>query len=82
MLSASMVFVSRNEKLGGYEVWGWRYLDEAVWRVKLWTEMGARHENAFLVTDGEFEPETALLAEKLIVLKLLKKWEAESPKGS
>jgi hypothetical protein len=76
MVAASRVFVSRNEKVSGYEVWGWRYLEDRVWRVKLWPEIGDRKEHAYLVANGKFEPDTVLSEEKLIVLQLLKKWES------
>ena len=78
MISASSVFVSRHEKLAGYGVWAWRYLDGCVWRVKLWPEMGTRQEHAYLVMGGEFESDAVLLKERLIVQHLLKKWESES----
>ena len=78
MIPASSVFVSRHGKLAGYEVWGWRYLEGYVWRVKLWPESGDRQEHAYLVVDGEFESDRVPLEEKLVVLQLLKKWESES----
>lgn len=76
MVAASRVFVSRNEKVSGYEVWGWRYLEDRVWRVKLWPEIGDRREHAYLIVYGRFEPDTVLSEERLIVLNLLKKWES------
>jgi hypothetical protein len=34
MLSTLISFVSRRGALGGYEVTGWRYVEDAAWHVK------------------------------------------------
>jgi hypothetical protein len=71
-------FVSGNGKYGGYEVWGWRYSDTSAWHVKVWPEFDGVAENAYVVTDGIFEPLTVTMEEKVAVLSLIARWEAES----
>jgi hypothetical protein len=79
MLDPPKSFVSRNGTLGQYEVRGWRYAEEDAWHLKVRLKGGGRCENSYLVRDGEFDPKTATLEEKLVVLGFIAQWEAESP---
>jgi hypothetical protein len=71
-------FVSRSGTVGGYEVRGWRYAGETAWHVKVKPKSGGR-EKAYLVRDGEFNPQTATPMEAIVVLDLIEQWETESP---
>ena len=78
MLHPPKSFISRNGAIGQYEVRGWRYAQEDAWHLKVRLK-GGRYENSYLVRDGEFDPKTATLEEKMVVLGLIAQWEAESP---
>jgi hypothetical protein len=78
MQSPPRSFVRRSGTVGGYEVRGWRYAGETAWHVKV-KPKGGRYEKAYLVTDGEFIPQTASPMEAIIVLDLIELWETESP---
>jgi hypothetical protein len=71
-------FVSRSGAVGGYEVRGWRYTGETAWHVKVKAKGGHR-EKAYLVTDGEFNPQTVTPMEAIVVLDLIERWETGSP---
>ena len=77
MLPPPKSFVSRNGTIGEYEVRGWRYAEEDAWHLKVRLKGGGRHENSYLVRDGEFDPNTATLEEKMVVLGFIAQWEAE-----
>ena len=79
MLPPPKSFVSRNGTVGEYEVRGWRYAEEDTWHLKVRLKGGSRYENSYLVRDGEFDPMTATLEEKMVVLGFIAQWEAESP---
>jgi hypothetical protein len=78
MLPPPRSFVSRSGTVGGYEVRGWRYAGETAWHVKV-KPKGGRREKAYLVRDGEFNPQTATPMEAIVVLDLIEQWETESP---
>lgn len=78
MLPPPRSFVRQSGAVGGYEVRGWRYLGETAWHVKV-KPKGGRYEKAYLVRDGEFNPQTATPMEAIIVLDLIEQWERESP---
>jgi hypothetical protein len=77
MLPPPRSFVSRSGTVGGYEVRGWRYVGETAWHVKV-KPKGGRREKAYLVKDGEFNPQTATPMEAIIVLDLIELWETET----
>lgn len=79
MLPPPKSFLSRNGTIGQYEVRGWRYAEEGTWHLKVRLKGGDRYENSYLVKDGEFDPKTAPLEEKMVVLGLIAQWEAEPP---
>ena len=58
MPSPPKSFVRGNGTSGGYEACGWRYTDGAAWHLRVWPEFDDLCENAFVVTDGVFEPDT------------------------
>jgi hypothetical protein len=79
MLPPPRSFESRNGTFGGYEVRGWRYTEEAAWHLKVRLTSGYRSENAYVVEDGEFDPKTATVEEKMVILGFIAQWEAASP---
>jgi hypothetical protein len=79
MLHLPKSFVSRNGTVGQYQVRGWRYAEEHAWHLKVRLKGGGRYENSYLVKDGEFDPKTATMEERMVVLGLIAQWEAESP---
>jgi hypothetical protein len=79
MLHLPKSFVSRNGTIGQYEVRGWRYTEEHVWHLKVGLKGGGRYEDSYLVRNGEFDPKTATLEVKMVVVFLIAQWESESP---
>jgi hypothetical protein len=76
MLPPPKSFVSRNCVCGGYKVRGWRYAEESAWHVKVRLNTDDQFENAYVVTDGEFDSKTATFEEKIVILGLIAEWEA------
>jgi hypothetical protein len=74
MPSAPISFVSRRGVLGGYEVTGWRYTEDAAWHVKS-NGKNRRLAKAYVVRDGAFNPEPGLHSEKVAILSLIAQWE-------
>ena len=81
MLPAPISFVSRRGAFGGYEVIGWRYTKGVAWHIKSARKNRHRYGKAYVVRDGEFDPETALVNEKIAILTLIAQWEAGLPDG-
>jgi hypothetical protein len=79
MLPTPKSFVSRSGVLGGYEVTGWRYAEDAVWHVKAVRKNRSQNVKAYRVRDGAFDPETAVPNEKVAILSLIAQWEAGLP---
>jgi hypothetical protein len=69
--------VNRSGTLGGYQVTGWRYLEDASWHVKVWLAARPGDWMGYTVTDGEFQLKTGPEDHKETVLKLIAEWEAE-----
>lgn len=76
MVPSPISFVSRRGNFGGYEVIGWRYTEGAAWHIKSGRKNRHQYEKAYVVTDGEFDPETAIVNEKIAILTLIGEWEA------
>jgi hypothetical protein len=79
MPSAPKSFVSRKGVLGGYEVTGWRYTEDAAWHVKANRKSSRWQAKAYVVRDGAFQPQTASPSEKVAILSLIAQWEAGLP---
>jgi hypothetical protein len=79
MLPTPRSFVSRRGALGGYEVTGWRYVEDGAWHVKAGRTSHHRGPKAYVVRDGEFHPQTASPSEKVAILTLIAQWEAGLP---
>jgi hypothetical protein len=79
MRPAPISFVSRKGALGGYEVTGWKYVEDTAWHVKVTRKSRFPFAKAYVVRDGAFQPETTFLAEKLAILHLIAQWEAGLP---
>jgi hypothetical protein len=79
MLPPPRSFVSRRGVFGGYEVTGWRYADAAAWHVKAGRKNRCQHAKSYVVRDGEFDHEAAMLSEKIAILSLIAQWEAGLP---
>jgi hypothetical protein len=56
--------VNRSGTLGGYQVTGWQYLEDASWHVKVWLAARPGDWMGYTVTDGEFELKTGAEAHK------------------
>jgi hypothetical protein len=82
MLPTPKSFVSRSCTFGGYEVRGWRYAEETAWHLKVRSTSDYRCENAYVVTDGEFDSKRARIEERMVILGLIAEWEAELSKAS
>ena len=76
MLPAPKSFVSRRGAFGGYEVRGWRYAHDDAWHIKASRTNRYQRTTAYVVTDGAFQPETAIANEKIAILTLIAQWEA------
>ncbi len=79
MLPTPISFVSRRGALGGYEVTGWRYLEDTAWHVRAGRKSRHWDARAYVVRDGALRPETALANEKMAILTLIGQWEAGLP---
>jgi hypothetical protein len=79
MPSAPKSFVSRKGVLGGYEVTGWRYAEDATWHVKASRKDSHRLPKPYVVRDGAFRPDTASPPEKAAILSLIAQWETGLP---
>jgi hypothetical protein len=79
MLPTPRSFVSRRGTCGGYEVTGWRYVEDNAWHVKAARKTSRWDAKAYVVKDGAFHPETALTNEKVAILTLIAQWEAGLP---
>jgi len=79
MLPTPKSFVSRRGALGGYEVTGWRYAEDAAWHVKAGRTSRHQHVKAYVVRDGAFDPEPATATERIAILSLIAEWEARLP---
>jgi hypothetical protein len=79
MPSAPKSFVSRKGVLGGYEVAGWRYTEDAAWHIKANRKSSPGKAKAYVVRDGGFQPETASTSEKVAILTLIAQGEAGLP---
>jgi hypothetical protein len=79
MLRTPISFVSRRGALGGYEVTGWRYVEDGAWHVKAGRK--SRHWDAktYVVRDGALYPATALVNEEGAILTLVSQWEQDCP---
>jgi hypothetical protein len=79
MPSAPSSFVSRKGVLGGYEVTGWRYAEDATWHVKASRKSSHWLAKTYVVRDGAFDREPAIANEKTAILSLIGQWEAGLP---
>src|ERR1700721_1776890 len=75
MPSAPKSFISRKGVLGGYEVMGSRYVEDAAWHVKAWRTSRHQHAKSYVVRDGAFDREPAISNEKIAILSLTGLWE-------
>jgi hypothetical protein len=69
--------IERSGNFGGYAVSGWRYTDPAVWHLKVWSISDDKPEQTYIVSAGEFYPESIGPAEKFAALRLIAFWEAD-----
>jgi hypothetical protein len=79
MLPTPISFVSRRGALGGYDVMGWRYVEDAAWHVKAGRKGRHWAARTYVVRDGALHPATALANEKVAILTLIAEWEAGLP---
>jgi hypothetical protein len=62
---------------GGYEVTGWRYVEDATWHVKMWTVGEPSGWIGYTVAVGIFELKMVAQAHKEAVLHVIDEWETE-----
>jgi hypothetical protein len=72
--------VNRRGTLGGYEVTGWRYANDASWHVKVWPVGRPRSWIGYTVAAGVFELRIVAQAHKEAVLQVIGEWETEKLK--
>jgi hypothetical protein len=83
MMTATLAFkamawrTERSGEFGGFAVSGWRYAEIAIWHMKISVQMYDKPEKAYVVTAGEFYPDTASEAEKVAMIHLISQWETE-----
>jgi hypothetical protein len=63
--------------VGGYEVIGWRYVEDASWHVKVWPVGRPSGWIGYTVADGIFELKMVAQVHKEAVLHVIGEWEAE-----
>jgi hypothetical protein len=68
----------RSGSFGGYAVSGWRYIDLAIWHVMVWSIGDDKPGQTFVVSAGEFYPQSVTPAEKFAALRLISFWEVDS----
>jgi hypothetical protein len=76
MQSVPRSFVSRIGVHGAYKVAAWRYTEDIAWHVKAGRKGNDQRSRAYVVRDGEFDPNTAIPTEKVAILSLIAEWEA------
>jgi hypothetical protein len=69
--------LERSGSFGGYAVSGWRYSDLAIWHLKVWSISDDKPEQTYIVSVGEFYPESIAPAEKFAALRLIAFWEED-----
>ena len=69
--------IERSGNLEGYAVSGWRYTDLAIWHLKVWSISHDEPEQTYVVSAGEFYPESIAPAERFAALRLIALWEAD-----
>jgi hypothetical protein len=72
--------IERSGNLGGYAVFGWRYTDLAIWHLKVWSNGDDQPEQSYVVSAGEFHPDSIAPAERSAALRLVAFWEADGLK--
>jgi hypothetical protein len=75
--SATNCRTERSGRFRGYAISGWRYNDLAIWHVKVRSISEDNPGRSYVVSAGEFYPESAAPAEKFAALSLIASWEAE-----
>jgi hypothetical protein len=73
--------VIRRGSLGGYELTGWRYLEETSWNVKVWPVGRPRSWIGYTVTAGIMELKIVAQAHRDAVLQVIGEWETEELKA-
>ena len=69
--------VERKGNFGGYTVSGWRYSDLAIWHLKVWPIGDDSPEQTYIVSVGEFYPESIAPAERFAAQRRIGFWEAD-----
>jgi len=76
-VSATSWRTERSGRFGGYVVSGWRYNDLAIWHVKVRPIGEDNPGRSYVVSAGEFYPESLAPAEKSATLGLIAFWETD-----
>jgi Anti-sigma-28 factor, FlgM len=69
--------VIRRGTFHGYEVTGWRYLEDVSWHIKVWPVGGPSGWIGYTVTAGIFELTMVAQAHREAILHVIGEWEGE-----
>jgi hypothetical protein len=67
----------RSGSFGGYSVSGWRYIDLAIWHVTVSLVSDGKPGKRYVISAGEFYPNSVSRVEKFAALRLIAFWEAD-----
>jgi hypothetical protein len=66
----------RSGHFGEYAVSGWRYTDLAIWHVKVWSAGDDNPVRSYVVSAGEFYPDSVTSEDRFAILRLIAFWDA------
>jgi hypothetical protein len=69
--------VTRSGAFGGYEVTGWRYMEDTSWQIKVWPTGHPGGWIGYTVTAGQFELKVLAEDQKNAVLHLIAEWDGQ-----
>jgi hypothetical protein len=70
--------VIRSGTFGGYEMTGWRHLEDASWHVKVWLAGFPSDWIGYTVRGGAFELKVHAQPQKEAILRIIAEWEDRS----
>jgi hypothetical protein len=71
-----MVKVEGKAEIDGYDIRGWRYVEENAWHIKVWPLTVDVRENPYVVT-VTFDPQSATVEERIAILKAIASWQKD-----
>jgi hypothetical protein len=67
--------IERRGVFGDYEVFGWRYVDDISWHVKVWLAGHPRDWVGYTMTSGQFELNILNEAQRSALSQVIATWE-------